>query len=132
MRFYKMHVSKLAFKSFKMSAKQVFYGLFMGEQNHKAGYRKVTGPLWSILNMNIFANYGKFAKIIKYPVVKMSYLFITNRAWKNLSFFLAVGLLSLSTSGRAQSNSGSDSIPILTLDQCIDYAMQHQPTLKQS
>src|ERR1700689_1247008 len=48
----------------------------------------------------------------------------------NLIFFLIVGFLSFSKNACSQNT--SDTSENLTLPQCIDYALKHQPLLQQS
>jgi outer membrane protein TolC len=47
-------------------------------------------------------------------------------------FFTLVGITIISFSTTAQSKASTDTVPSLTLDQCIVYALQHQPSVLQS
>ena len=48
------------------------------------------------------------------------------------AFFLAIGFLFIAIFGNAQTNTVPDTVQYLTLDQCIAYALQNQPTIRQS
>jgi outer membrane protein TolC len=50
----------------------------------------------------------------------------------NLIFLLIIGCLTISNQICSQNNPVNDTIPSLTLGQCVDYALKHQPALQQS
>src|ERR1700722_6283203 len=47
-------------------------------------------------------------------------------------FFVIIIIISLSSVSFAQKGSSKDSVQYLTLDQCLAYALQHQPEVLQS
>jgi outer membrane protein TolC len=56
----------------------------------------------------------------------------TQKSIRINAFFLAIGFLFISVLGNAQTNTVPDTTQYLTLDQCIAFALQNQPTMKQS
>src|ERR1700722_14484791 len=56
----------------------------------------------------------------------------TQKSIRINAFFLAIGFLFISVLGNAQTNPVPDTTQYLTLDQCIAFALQNQPTMKQS